>query len=80
MGLDTGWGVGIGDSVGRGCSGVCSTGDGISLKLESVIELKDPGIVLIGGALEHAWMLDDLPLSGAGGPMELLLDEYEVSD
>ena len=80
MGLDAGCCVGIGDGVGRGCSGVCLTGDGISLKLESAIESKDPGIVLIGGALERARMLDDLPLSGAGGLMELLLDEYEVSD
>jgi hypothetical protein len=80
VGRGAGCGVGIGDNAGVGGSGVCSTGDGISLRLESAFELKDPGMVLIGGALEHARMLDDLPLSGAEGPMELLLDEYGASD
>jgi hypothetical protein len=66
--------------VGTGGSRVCSIGDGISLRLESAIELNDPEMVLIGGTLERALMLVDLPLSGGVGPTELLLDEYEVSD
>jgi hypothetical protein len=80
VGRTTVCGIGIGVGVGARGSGVCSIGDGISLRLESVIELNDPGMVLIGGTLERALMLVDLPLSEGVGPTELLLDEYEVSD